>query len=52
VKYYVSCSIRPAVFLAGGWAEPVDEDSDTSKINPGNIERTGQIPIYCNAAKW
>ena len=21
VNYYVSCSIRPAVFLAGGWAE-------------------------------
>jgi hypothetical protein len=21
VNYYVSCSIRPAVFLAGGWAD-------------------------------
>jgi hypothetical protein len=22
VNYYVSCSIRPAVFLASGWADP------------------------------
>jgi hypothetical protein len=30
----------------------VNEDSDTSKINSGNIETAGQIPIYGNVAKW